>query len=177
MVKAGFDDLRAALANFGELAAVVRPLPCLPAMLHATQPKVFDLEACVPVAELLEKQRPSPGHGGLNVSVAREMARIEDRMRGWAEEGQAQAEPRDSGATRRAKKELSPHNCAGRPDPGSTAAGEEPHGGGGPPARANGGLPTRAHNASREMLRHCGGPGGGARGGAGRKACVRAGQE
>ena len=105
MVKAGFDDLRAALANFGELDGVLAPLPCLPKMLHATSPQVFPLKACEAVGDVLGEQRKQPGHGGLNLSVAREMARVEDFDRA-------------ASSTRGARpKELSPSNCEGRAEP------------------------------------------------------------
>ena len=105
MVKAGFDDLRAALTNFGELDGVLAPLPCLPKMLHATSPQVFPLKACEAVGDVLFEQRQQPGHGGLNLSVAREMVRVEDFDRA-------------ASSTRAARpKELSPSNCEGRAEP------------------------------------------------------------
>lgn len=105
MVKAGFDDLRAALANFGELDAALAPLRCLHEMLHATAPRIFPLKECQGVGEVLMNQRQQPGHGGLNLSVALDMARVEDH---------------DRAATLRSK-ELSPSNCEGRADPSAPA--------------------------------------------------------
>ena len=46
-------------------------MPCAP-------PSVSPEQECQGVGEVLEKQRQQPGHGGLNLSVARDMARVED---------------------------------------------------------------------------------------------------
>ena len=148
--KAGFDDLRAALANFGELDAALAPLGCLHKMLHATAPRIFPLKArmciacacacvvhaplrvpsnamhmpctchahamsmytpctrhahghahasvtpeqeCQGIGEVLEKQRQQPGHGGLNLSVARDMARVEDYDRAATRRGTSRGPP------------------------------------------------------------------------------------
>jgi len=141
MVKAGSDNLRAALANFGELDAALAPLRCLPEMLHATAPRVFPPEPsreCQQVGEMLEMQKQPPGHGGLNLSVARDMARVEDHDRAATCSGAPRSSARVAARARLARHSQPPgcspskgHQRRGRYTtctPGYRRVGLGPHG-------------------------------------------------
>ena len=97
MVKAGFDDLRSAVANFDELDAVLRGMHCVHEMLHEKTPRVFPIERCAAIAVELQ---------GLGRTIA---ARVIEAKR-------------TNVSTGKMYKELSPDNCAGRQDAGGETA-------------------------------------------------------
>ena len=96
MVKAGFDDLRSAIANFDQLDTALHGMRCVHEMLHEKTPRVFNIERCAAITIELQ---------GLGRAVA---ARVVEAKR-------------TNASTGKMYKELSPDNCAGRPD----AGGEE----------------------------------------------------